>query len=152
MQSHRISAGALVERDGKLLLVRSVAPGRYDFWVSPGGGVKQGESLEEAAAREVWEETGLRATIGRLLYIEEFENPECRFIKFWFAAEVAAGDVNVEHPEAHAEHIVEAAWHTLADLKGMLAFPALLRSRYAQDKAAGFPAVVRLPLTQMDFW
>ena len=152
MQSHRISAGALVEREGKLLLVRSVVPGKYDFWVAPGGGVKQGESLEEAAAREIWEEAGLRAQVGKLLYIEEFENPECRFIKFWFAAEVAAGETNVSHPEAMAEHIVEAAWFKPAELKDKVSFPALIQSRYAQDKAAGFSTIVRLPLTQMEFW
>ena len=152
MQSHRISAGALVDREGKLLLVRSVVPGKYDFWVSPGGGVKQGESLEEAAAREIWEEAGLSAKVGKLLYIEEFENPQCRFIKFWFAAEVTSSEINVTHPEARAEHIVEAAWFKPEELKDKVTFPALLRSRYAEDKAAGFKAIVRLPLTQMEFW
>ena len=152
MQSHRISAGAIVEREGRLILVRSVIPERYDFWVSPGGGVKEGESLEEAAAREVWEEVGLRANVGKLLYIEEFANPDCRFIKFWFAAEVTSGEISVAHPEAKAENIIEAAWLTPAELKHKVVFPGLLRSRYAEDKASGFNAVVRLPLTQMEFW
>lgn len=43
--THRISAGAIVESDGRLLLVRHYRPGRYDFWVAPGGGVKGDESL-----------------------------------------------------------------------------------------------------------
>lgn len=152
MQSHRISAGAIVEEAGKLLLVHHIKPGKYDFWVAPGGGVKEGESLEEAAAREVLEETGLRATIGQLLYIEELTNPECRFVKFWFAAHVHAGEIDTNHPEAKAEHITEAGWFTPSELKGKVVFPQVLGGRYAEDKAAGFPVAVRLPLTQMELW
>lgn len=77
--SHRISAGAIVEREERLLLVHHKKAGHYDFWVSPGGGVKGEESLHEAAIREVREETGLNISTSRLLYIEEFFNPECRF-------------------------------------------------------------------------
>ena len=108
--------------------------------------------MEEAAVREVWEETGLRAQVGKLLYVEEFENPECRFIKFWFAAEVAEGQISIAHPEAKSEQIVEAAWLAPQEMKDKVVFPALLRSRYAEDKAAGFSAIVRLPLRQMEFW
>ena len=57
---HRISAGAIVEdAAGQILLVRHVLPGKYDFWVAPGGGVQGREELAAAAIREVREETGL---------------------------------------------------------------------------------------------
>ncbi len=152
MPLHRISAGVITEHEGRLLLVRHVLPGRYDFWVAPGGGVQGNESYEEAARREVWEETGLAVKVGRLLYIEDLANPECRFVKFWFAAELVGGSFDITHPEARAEHIKEAAWLSAAELQGKAVFPAVLTSRYAADKQAGFPAVVRLPLTQMKFW
>jgi ADP-ribose pyrophosphatase YjhB (NUDIX family) len=36
---HRISAGATAENDGRVLMVRHLREGHYDFWVCPGGGV-----------------------------------------------------------------------------------------------------------------
>lgn len=152
MQSHRISAGAIIEQNDKLLLVRHVREGRYDFRVAPGGGVMEGETLEKAAAREVLEETGLVVRIGRLLYIEDLASPECRFVKFWFAAEVVSGALSTAHPAAKSEHITEAAWLSLSELEGKPIFPLVLGDRFAKDKELGFPQVVRLPLRNMEFY
>lgn len=41
------------------------------FWVPPGGGLKSGESLEQAALREVWEEAGARCRIVRRLDVPD---------------------------------------------------------------------------------
>lgn len=130
-------------------MVRHVVPGEYDFWVAPGGGVKGEESCEEAAAREVWEETGLRIRVGRLLYIEDLVDAKCRFVKFWFAAQLLGGSIDCTHPEAQAEHILEAAWLKPEQFLGKHVFPEVLIGRYFLDKQAGFPSVVRLPLRRM---
>lgn len=75
---HRISAGMIIERAGRVLLVRHTKPRTYDFWVAPGGGVEGTESLREAACREVREEVGLLAQCTSLAYIEELTTPEVR--------------------------------------------------------------------------
>jgi len=55
----QLAASAAIFRDGKVLLVRRArAPGK-GFYSLPGGRVEFGESLAEALAREVMEETGL---------------------------------------------------------------------------------------------
>jgi 8-oxo-dGTP diphosphatase len=55
----RAAVGAVVMRGGKVLLVkRSNAP-QKGKWAIPGGSVKLGETLKEAAEREIMEETGL---------------------------------------------------------------------------------------------
>ena len=63
-----ISAAALILEDRGVLLVRHQEPGRYDFWLPPGGGLKGDESIFDCAKREALEETGLRVELGRIVY------------------------------------------------------------------------------------
>jgi ADP-ribose pyrophosphatase YjhB (NUDIX family) len=149
---HRISAGAIVESDGRVLMVRHVREGLYDFWVCPGGGVKGIETLEAAAVREVKEETGLDIAVSQLLYFEEFHQPDCRHIKFWFKGHLVGGELDATQAEAVAEHIVQAAWLNRQTLQDQVTFPAVMSGRYWSDRES-LPAVMtRLPLRQMEFW
>lgn len=149
---HRLSAGMLVEDQGRLLLVRHVKPGAYDFWVAPGGGVQGLESLQEAARREVQEETGLDVEPQVLAYIEEMAQPEMRHCKFWFTGRLLGGTLSTEHPEARLELITAAAWLSREELQQRQVFPEVLLHRYWQDRETGFPAPIHLPLRQMKFW
>ena len=54
------AAGGVVARDGEVLLVHRP---RYDDWTLPKGKAEDGESDEDCALREVWEETGLRCEL-----------------------------------------------------------------------------------------
>ena len=64
------SATLFDERGDKVLLTRRADNGR---WCLPGGAVEAGESVAEACEREVWEETGLRVQVARLLGV--YSNP-----------------------------------------------------------------------------
>jgi len=58
-ESPQTAVGAIVVKDEKVLMVKRVhAPGE-GLWAIPGGRVKLGETLEQAAEREVKEETGI---------------------------------------------------------------------------------------------
>ena len=149
---HRLCAGTLVQQDGRVLLVRHMRPGKYDFWVAPGGGVQGEESLAHAAQREAREETGIDVEATRMAYVEELMNPETRHCKFWFAAQATGGRLSVAAPEAKGEYIVEAAWLSPQDMEGKIVFPLVLQGRYWSDLALGFPATIHLPLRQMQFW
>ena len=58
------AAGGVVVRDGHVLLVHRA---RYDDWSMPKGKLEAGESWEDAALREVWEETGVRCSLGEFV-------------------------------------------------------------------------------------
>lgn len=63
----RLAARALlVDEDQRLLLFRGreVGGSRALVWYVPGGAVEPGETIEQAAVRELWEETGVDVAIG----------------------------------------------------------------------------------------
>ena len=54
-----IRASAIIIQDGKILLIHRHKNGQ-EYWVFPGGGVEEGETVEQTFVREVEEETSLK--------------------------------------------------------------------------------------------
>jgi 8-oxo-dGTP diphosphatase len=75
------AAGGVVTRDGLFAVVHR---SKYDDWTLPKGKLDAGETFEQAALREVEEETGLRCTLLRELPSTEYSvRDRPKIVRYW---------------------------------------------------------------------
>lgn len=88
------SAGGLVFNDQGQILV--IQPSGYSYWMFPKGHIEKGETSNEAALREVKEETGLMAEIitklGDTKYVYTWEGEKRFKVVVWFLMKFISGD------------------------------------------------------------
>ena len=91
----KIIASALVEKEGKFLLVKEVLENGKEYWIVPGGGVEFGETLAEAARREIKEETNLDVEITKFIAFKEAIFPQRNYhtVIFFFLAKPLRGEL-----------------------------------------------------------
>ncbi|WP_226635427.1 NUDIX hydrolase [Brevundimonas poindexterae] len=93
------AVGVICLRGDEVLLIRRGRPPRLGEWSLPGGRVEPGETVRDAALRELREETGVEAELGPLVDVVDGLFPEdgrhyvlIDFAARWTAGEPVAGD------------------------------------------------------------
>ena len=90
----KVAAAVLIEKDGRVLLVRRSNEPFRGLWTLPAGFINGGEDPAEAAARECLEETGLKVQVTRVLdIISGKEHPRGADFIIVYVAEVLDGEL-----------------------------------------------------------
>jgi ADP-ribose pyrophosphatase YjhB (NUDIX family) len=128
-----VTVAAVIERDGKFLLVEEMIDGRKVI-NQPAGHLDPGESLAAACAREVLEETAHRFEPSGLvgIYRWHFEPKDVTFLRFCFRGKLLGQENRPLDKE-----IIRTLWLTPAEVKASAAVRSPLVSRCIEDWLAG---------------
>lgn len=135
----RLATGLAV-RDGRVLLVASTYRSHTQaLWNLPGGRVVPGELLRDTVMREVFEETGLRASVSELAYVSESYDGARHVLNATFAIDVVG---SIAAPQGD-DHVVAVEWVPIDRLAERIAV-AVVRDplvHYLRDRTRyfGFP-------------
>lgn len=146
----RPAVGAIVFKDQRVLLVKRGRPPALGQWAIPGGSIELGETLQQAAEREVWEETGIRiAAHDPVFSFDVLERDHQNRVRFHYvivdlAAEYVSGELR------SGDDAVEARWVAADELSALSLNPMtrdllvrlwqqpFLRGHRMAEKGAGF--------------
>ena len=121
----RVGAYAVLVDDARRVLLALWNEGARPAWTVPGGGVEEGETPEQAAVREVREETGYDVELVRLLGEDTFTVPPGRrldgrrrplvSVRLVFEARIVGGELTREVGGTTDE----AAWIAISEVSGL---------------------------------
>ena len=109
----RLTAAVLVQKDDKFLLAERNKVNANGMWIIPGGGVKFGETTEQAAIREIKEETNLEVHIKKFIGFNEVINVPGNYhsIVFFYLAEPKHDNIQAK------EDVSQAQYFTIDEIK-----------------------------------
>ncbi|MFK8162475.1 MAG: NUDIX hydrolase [Lewinella sp.] len=131
-QNPNIVAGCLPVWEDKVLLCRRAIEPRHGFWNVPSGYLENGESVEEGAMREVWEEAEAKVEIDYLITL--YNLPKINQIYLQFVGTLVGGKFGVGEESLECALFTEKTvpWEEMAFTSSVFTL-----KRYFANKRAG---------------
>jgi len=120
-----VGVGILIQRGNKYLLIKRAAEPDKGLWSVPGGMVELGEKASEAAAREVFEETGLVVDVVKVLDVIDKIIIDEDKVKFHFVIVDYIADYRSGELKASSDAL-DASWVTVEKFKDYELSPTLI--------------------------
>jgi 8-oxo-dGTP diphosphatase len=97
VRAPRLVVAVLIKKGSKFLLIKEELEDKKETWIIPGGGVDFGESLEQAAIREIKEELGLDIKITKFIKFHESVFPDFNYhsVIFFFLAKSLSDKIKI---------------------------------------------------------
>lgn len=120
---HGCAALAVLRQGAQLLLVRRANPPDAGLWGFPGGRMEWGETIAEAAVRELEEETGIAATAGPAFKVLDCLDRDGEGVlrHHYLMVAVLCHPTRAGAPAVAADDALEVAWFTLDELRHLQA-------------------------------
>lgn len=127
------AAGVILEKDGRVLLVKRKFKPKAGLWSLPAGFVEYDESPESAAVRETFEETGIKVNIVQLFEVfGACDLPDNHVVVVLYVAEMTGGKL------CPGDDASDARFFPLQKLPPDLAFSSHKKALQKYIKASGF--------------
>jgi ADP-ribose pyrophosphatase YjhB (NUDIX family) len=128
----QVAVGAIVlDADGRVLLVERGRPPGEGLWSVPGGRLERGETLAQAVAREVREETGLVVEVGALACVVERMGDDFHYVILDYVARVIGGTLSAGDDARDARFVDEAELAGLRTTDGLCSVIERARATHA---------------------
>jgi len=145
-ENPKLVAGCVPEYDGRILLCRRAIEPRRGYWTIPAGFMENEETLQQAAARECWEEALARVEIGSLCAIVHVLHAHQVHVMFRAILAEPSYGVGVESLEVMLCAEAEIPWPEIAFPSVAFALRKYLEDRSAAAQGLHFTTIdMRLP-------
>ena len=110
----KIIVGGIIEKDNKILMVKEAKKKCYGKWNVPAGHLEDGETIFEGAIREIFEETGCKVRLNKVLPIMSKDIEDTTLIIITFTTELLEEKISF-----NKEEILDVKWISKEELENM---------------------------------
>ena len=135
-----VVVGAVIEKDGKYLLVQEAKKRCYEQWNFPAGRLEVNESLGQGAIREVKEETGCDVELNGVCYIANRILEDDLLVMIFFNAKLINKSIKF-----NKEEILDVKWLTYDEIN-----KKMIRGSYVKKAIANYQNKLIAPIDMVD--